>query len=180
MKSFSIFCLLIFLFVTLDKKANAQFFYVDVYRNNQIDSNTTISFWDSTHTITAGWESWNQPKPRYKIYGIPLGVCSVGIASSKGSYCEKVDSVYEKVKLKYDTVYVFNLVYKRNCKYDSSIKNNTCPKCHNNKKVIPIKYGLLIYMNKKHSGEGKTFISAGCKKTCCDPHWYCKKDKIKF
>jgi hypothetical protein len=176
MKSIFIFILLI----TIAKFSFAQFFYVDVYRNNKIEPYPTLTFYDSLGNKLAIWEGKNQPKPRFKIYDIKPGTYSIRILSIGENPCENIDSTFENVKLNYDSLFSFHLNIQRHCKYDSSINNKTCPICHKSKKVIPIIYGLLIQINQKQSNDGKKYLSAGCKLTCCNPHWYCKKDKLKF
>jgi hypothetical protein len=61
------------------------------------------------------------------------------------------------------------------CRYDASKKNNTCPVCKKKRHVIPVLYGLPV-----GEMDWDNYYYAGCEVTCCDPHWYCKKDKITF
>jgi len=84
------------------------------------------------------------------------------------------DTLFQNTYMTHDTVNVFDI--HRFCKYDSSLKNKTCPICKKQDKVIPIAYGLLVSMK----GEGKTFKAGGCNITYCDPNWYCKRDKLEF
>lgn len=65
------------------------------------------------------------------------------------------------------------------CKYDK--KNKTCPKCHKRDKAIPIVYGLIVSTkDSKDDGMYETYYPGGCNVTCCDPNWYCKRDKFEY
>lgn len=69
------------------------------------------------------------------------------------------------------------------CEYDRSKNDPTCPVCHQNDQTIPVIYGLLVVTKKRKknaSEDGVDFIGAGCETTCCDPNWYCKRDKHYF
>lgn len=77
---------------------------------------------------------------------------------------------------------LINLVYFKFCQYDKSLRDKTCPVCHKKNMSIPIVYGLP-YSTKGEDptkGNGKKFLLAGCEITYCAPHWYCKRDKIRF
>ncbi len=106
----------------------------------------------------------------------------VGIYSIKVTYIGYADTTLAEFKLMADSVVSINLNLPPPCKYDASINNKTCPKCHKKNKVIPIRYGMLISINGDDplKNEGKTFKLGGCNISYCDPHWYCKRDKIKF
>jgi hypothetical protein len=77
---------------------------------------------------------------------------------------------------------IINLVYFKFCQYDESLRNKTCPVCHKKNMSIPIVYGLPYSSKGKDPTKGneKKFLLAGCEISYCDPHWYCKRDKIKF
>jgi hypothetical protein len=78
------------------------------------------------------------------------------------------------IKITGDTIININMAVP--CEYDKSIDNNFCTICRSNRDVIPIVYGLLITTN----GMDTTFYAGGCIVSYCHPHWYCKRDKIKF
>jgi hypothetical protein len=63
------------------------------------------------------------------------------------------------------------------CKYDMTVNDNRCPKCHRRDKSIPINYGLLVLAR---GAKQREYYDGGCDITCCMPNWYCKRDKLKF
>ncbi|PHR13722.1 MAG: hypothetical protein COA40_04040 [Aequorivita sp.] len=69
----------------------------------------------------------------------------------------------------------FETYYFYNCRYNISENNKTCPKCKKENRVIPVKYGLII-----SSGNPTDYWPGGCIVFDCQPHWYCKRDKIEF
>lgn len=113
----------------------------------------------------------------YKIGKIPIGIYNL-----KVSYIGYGDTTLIEIKIMADTILTINLELPPPCKYDGHRKNKTCPKCNKSDKVIPIVYGLLISTNEEDplKDEGKTFKSGGCNISYCDPHWFCKRDKIEF
>jgi hypothetical protein len=90
------------------------------------------------------------------------------------------DTTFKNISVKGNTT--ITLVYFNYCQYDASLKNKICPTCKAKDAVIPILYGLPIAQNGKAPAKdnGKKYILAGCEITGCDPHWYCKRDKIRF
>jgi hypothetical protein len=85
--------------------------------------------------------------------------------------------------------------YFSTCPY-SKDKNNTCPVCNKNDKVLPIVYGLiakLTYKDKngnptdkngniisKEEGEKIKYIEGGCVTMDCQPNWFCQRDQLNF
>jgi hypothetical protein len=59
------------------------------------------------------------------------------------------------------------------CKYDSS--NRICPVCKSGDKVLDIVYGLPVPPLRKD-----VYYDGYCEVTCCDPKYYCLRDKKKF
>ncbi len=90
------------------------------------------------------------------------------------------DTTFNKITVKTDTAIL--LIYSNYCQYDLSLKNKKCPACHKKNTVIPIIYGLPYSKDGRDptKGNGRKFILAGCEISYCDPHWYCKRDKISF
>lgn len=78
-----------------------------------------------------------------------------------------IDSVKSTVKIDIDYFY--------KCRYNISKNNKTCPKCKKQNRVIPIKYGFFISSN-----NSQDYWPGGCIIFNCQPHWYCKRDKIEF
>jgi hypothetical protein len=89
---------------------------------------------------------------------------------------------FEYFKFFSDTTLQFDIQNIRHlCKYDASLNNKRCPVCKKKNKVIPIRYGLLgSIKGDPLKNNGRTFKAGGCKISDCDPHWYCKRDKIEF
>lgn len=71
------------------------------------------------------------------------------------------------------------VILNKNCIYNKSLKDKTCPICHKKDKTIPIVYGLVIDSGNKKRKK-KNYLNGGCKITNCDPNWFCERDKIKF
>jgi hypothetical protein len=90
------------------------------------------------------------------------------------------DTTFFNLPMLKDTSLQLN--YIRNCNFDKSIKDKSCPTCKKKNNVIPIIYGLPYSKNGEDptKGNGKKFVLAGCEITDCDPNWYCRKDKTKF
>ena len=111
---------------------------------------------------------------KFKFIGVSPGIYSVKVHRIAFG-----DTTFHNIIIKGDTKLKLNI--HKCCKYDASVGNKTCPICHKKDKAIPIEYGLLISTNgDPMKDEGVTFIAGGCKITNCDPHWYCKRDSIKF
>jgi hypothetical protein len=85
------------------------------------------------------------------------------------------DTVINSIELKDTSSITIEARLPLYCRYEASEKNNSCPVCKKKRNVIPVLYGLP-------AGEmdEENYYYAGCEITCCDPHWYCKKDKITF
>jgi hypothetical protein len=111
---------------------------------------------------------------RFKLVGTMNGIYSINVRNVGYK-----DTTFRNIEIYGDTT--LELDIHRFCQYDASINNPLCPLCHRQDKVIPIKYGLLLSTKgNPMKNEGKTFKAGGCKVSYCDPHWYCKRDKIEF
>jgi len=64
------------------------------------------------------------------------------------------------------------------CQYDIMGLPN-CPICNRTDETIPILYGEPTKKSLRRAKKGKIKLG-GCLITHCDPHWYCKRDKISF
>ncbi len=115
------------------------------------------------------------------------------LAIPKGSYILRViDYPCDTVDIQFSIGpfekkhYTFKFPRAEKCRYAIDPYDDICPTCGKTDKVIPIYYGLQIVLPPNQirhghiKGDGKKFIIAGCMRTCCDPHWYCKRDKTKF
>lgn len=80
---------------------------------------------------------------------------------------ENLYLAYTKPESKLPRIFLCRL-----CNYDSS--SRTCPVCQRSDKVIEIVYGLPMPPLRKD------VYYAGCEVTCCDPKYYCSRDKKKF
>ena len=93
------------------------------------------------------------------------------------------DTVIHNILLKPGEETVLNVHIPSRCVYDKSENDNTCPVCGKKDEVIPVEYGLPIFKNartQRKFEKNPTFYAAGCEITCCDPNWYCKRDKKLF
>lgn len=64
------------------------------------------------------------------------------------------------------------------CEYQTSGQRN-CPICDKLDETIPILYGEPAKKSIRKAEKGKIWLG-GCIITHCDPHWYCKRDMVKF
>ena len=108
----------------------------------------------------------------FLIDSIPVGTYDLKI-----TYLGYRDTTLTSIKVTQDTIIDLKINYPPTCKYDK--KNKSCPVCQMKDKVIPIAYGLPSAGLLKDAKKGKVRIG-GCLITGCDPHWYCKRDKIEF
>ncbi len=123
---------------------------------------------DKTYTDSEG----NFKFEKVRVLSLDLKLTSI----------EYGDTLFQNIFFSDDTTLLLD-IYKP-CKYDQSGKNKGCPACHKKDQVIPILYGLIV----PPQGKEKKFWSrvdvefklGGCSITRCDPHWYCKRDKINF
>jgi hypothetical protein len=104
----------------------------------------------------------------YKIDTIYFGYCKLHI-----KYLGVGDTAIT-LNITRDTI--INIKLDGPCEYDKSIHDSTCPVCHKTDEVIPIVYGYNVNPN----GKDTTFNADGHTVSYCQPHWYCKKDKVKF
>ena len=90
----------------------------------------------------------------------------------------KKDTLFSNFKIPGDSV--IRLSYIIYCQYDKAKNDKTCPVCKKSDKVIPISYGLPVYDPHKKESDNVETYNAGCEVTYCDPHWYCKRNKVSF
>jgi len=93
------------------------------------------------------------------------------------------DTVISNVVVKSGETTMLEVHFPSTCEYDKSVNDKTCPVCGKKDKSIPVEYGLLIHKNKRAQRKfekNPTFYAAACEITCCNPHWYCKRDKKSF
>lgn len=64
------------------------------------------------------------------------------------------------------------------CEHDQ-LGGGDCPECKRSDQVIPIVYGKPSRKTLKKAEKGKVFLG-GCIIQKCQPHWYCKRDSIRF
>ena len=69
-------------------------------------------------------------------------------------------------------------IYLSECEYHTLGNSNICPICNKNDLVIPILYGMKTKKMIRKSKKGIAYL--GSARTGCDPHWFCKRDSIKF
>lgn len=111
----------------------------------------------------------------FTFKGVKPGKYSITISST-----EYRDTTFSNILVDGDTA--LHLTYYNYCQYDYSLNNRTCPKCNKRNAVIPIMYGLPVSTDGEDPQklDGIKYILAGCETTGCDPHWYCKRDKLSF
>ena len=88
-----------------------------------------------------------------------------------------IDSILPKIKVHADSVVHISIAFKYRkspCVYSGSTKE--CPICKKEDEVIPISYGFSAPESFEKLKKRESY-SGGCMITCCDPSWYCKRDK---
>lgn len=94
-----------------------------------------------------------------------------------------LDTIIENIFVRPNETTELTITIPSSCEYDKSADNKECPICHKFDEAIPIVYGLIIIddsRKKRKREEDQDFIAGGCKVTCCDPNWYCKRDQKFF
>lgn len=95
-----------------------------------------------------------------------------------------LDTTVENIIVAANQIKELQITVLSTCKYDRSANLKECPVCHKSDQVIPIVYGLLVSIpdsnRKKKKHKQSDFYPGGCEITCCDPNWYCRRDKIEF
>lgn len=64
------------------------------------------------------------------------------------------------------------------CEYDI-LGGGVCPICKQTDEAIPIAYGEPTSKSLKKAMKGKIMLG-GCIISPCNPHWYCKRDRVSF
>lgn len=140
----------------------------DSYTNKCV-SDVAIGLLDSAEVI---WLGWSDNNGTFTIPNVKSDRYSLGISSNF------YDTLYKDIYIRQDTF--VNIDIHKFCRYDISLNNKECPKCHKQDKSIPILYGLVMINKRFVRYKKQEYLLGGCKITLCDPHWYCKRDKIKF
>jgi hypothetical protein len=113
---------------------------------------------DSIRTNEKGYFSFTRSEQRDVLADI----------SKKGFRMKSVYLAYTKPESRLSRISLCKL-----CRYDSS--NRTCPLCKRGDKVLEIVYGLPVPPLRKD-----VYYDGYCDVTCCDPKYYCSRDKKKF
>jgi hypothetical protein len=111
----------------------------------------------------------------FKIENVEKGIYTIGVSTPF------IDTLYKDIAIDGNKILTLNI--HKFCYYEQYINNNVCPICFKKDRVIPIIYGTIIIIKKrkyKCYTEGKRYLSGGCNITTCMPHWYCKRNRIKF
>ena len=101
---------------------------------------------------------------------------SFGNLKIKSDYYHADTTIYLS-SINSDTTFI-EIPFPPICKYDYSLKNKKCPKCNKDDKVIPIQYGYSEKEDIKNNMS--TYKLGGCITKFCQPHYYCKRDKLDF
>ncbi|RKR11734.1 hypothetical protein C8C83_3480 [Flavobacterium sp. 90] len=104
-------------------------------------------------------------------------------------------NTYYIMDLKKNEIKNVEIPYTSTCPY-SKDRNNVCPTCSKNDKVLPIVYGLIATVNYKDKDGNPTdkngniiskkeskkvkYKSGGCVVSDCQPTWFCQRDKLNF
>jgi hypothetical protein len=74
--------------------------------------------------------------------------------------------------------------------YKKILGKAICPKCSKHDQTVPIRYGLgtaivICRINRKGDTiqtpyDDKNYYDGGCVTSSIDPHYFCKRDQIKF
>jgi len=109
---------------------------------------------------------------RFKIEKLELGEYEIEF-SLIGYGRPKV----REVKIYQDST-IFIQINLAQCEYDY-FGQPSCPICNKTDETIPIVYGEPAKRTLIKAKKGKIWLG-GCTISNCDPHWYCKRDKINF
>lgn len=115
---------------------------------------------------------------QFSLYNLPADTVSIHI-SDLGC----TDTVISNILILSGETASLEIHFPSTCEYDKSTNDKTCPVCTKKNEVIPVEYGYPIFKNDRAQRKFKknpTFYAAGCEISCCDPHWYCKRDKKLF
>ncbi len=93
----------------------------------------------------------------------------------------RMRAIYQELKVNAWT-YEYRIPAAQSCRYDATLHNRTCPKCHRSDNVLPILYDSET-LEDPHAPLQRTFpvyhqSTEGA--TDCDPNWYCSRDRITF
>ncbi len=69
--------------------------------------------------------------------------------------------------------------YPPTCEFYKTENDSVCPICKTNDQVIPILYGPYASSPKRRKNLEK-YLAERNWKSGCDPHWYCRRDNLKF
>ena len=103
-----------------------------------------------------------------------------------GSYQVKIryygspDSILPEITILGDTLIHLAIDYPPPCQWNKQ-SNKVCPHCKRDDKAIPIVYGMPV-MNKKTEKalRKEKFKLGGSVVSNCDPHWWCRRDRVRF
>jgi len=109
---------------------------------------------------------------RFKIENLKLGEYEI-----KASLIGYGRPGVKEIKIYQDST-TFIEINLAQCKYDY-FGQPSCPICNKTDEAIPIVYGESTKNILRKAKKGKILIG-GCPISNCDPHWYCKRDKINF
>jgi len=109
---------------------------------------------------------------RFKIENLDLGEHEITF-SLVGYGRPKV----REVNIYHDSTFFIQINFAQ-CKYDY-LGQPSCPICNKTDEAIPIAYGEPTKRTLIKAKKGNIWLGGGTI-TNCDPHWYCKRDKINF
>lgn len=104
-------------------------------------------------------------------------------------------NTYYIINLKEDEINNIEIPYSSVCPFGKN-KDNFCPICTKNDKVLPIVYGFLAKINykdkngnptdkngkiiSKEESEKLKYKAGGCVVSDCQPSWFCERDQTEF
>ena len=122
--------------------------------------------------VGANIETHTDLQGKFNIENVPVGEdvleCSLlGYGSPK-----RVN-----LKIIQDTT-VFIRINLSECEYDV-LGHGKCPVCNRSDQSVPIFYGDPAAKTLRKAKKGRVYLG-GSVVTHCNPHWYCKRDRVKF
>ena len=120
------------------------------------------------------WGGHTDEFGNFKIENVEKGIYTIRVLTVF------TDTFYKEIAIDGNKILKLNI--HKFYYYAQYINNNVCPICFKKDRVIPIIYGTIIIKTGKYKcyTEGKRYLSGGDDITTCIPHWYCKRNRIKF
>ena len=89
------------------------------------------------------------------------------------------DTIVRNVIITEDKETYLEISYPPTCEFYKSENDSLCPVCKKHDQVIPIIYGPYASSPKRRKNREK-YLAERKWESGCDPHWYCRRDDLRF